>query len=264
MRIVVVGVGRWGRIHCDKVVKADWSTLAAVVDPDESRARKVGQDFDAPYWTSWSGEIKADLMILATPWQRVAQLVKEACGQGLPFLAEKPVTVVLDEWRHLATAREKAGVFGAVGYQMRFHPRLHELNGARTLTVVREESGFDDLWRLVCDCGVHDLDLALFLGGAVDSVEAVQLTDRCLEVQAVSANGCKVTWIWRLGDKLTRTITGDSTSIDLVAPSGDLMASQWQAVGKALSGHTSSVATLDDVGEVTKVLQAIKARVQIA
>ena len=233
MRIVVVGVGRWGRIHCEKVAKSNWSTLVAVVDIDIARARAAGEDFGVHYSTSWSDELQADLVILAAPGQRIADLVAVACAKGISFLAEKPVTVGIDEWRHLAALRERADVLGAVGYQMRFHPRLHELKGTRSLTIAREESGFDDVWSLVCDCGVHDLDLALFIAGPLQRVNEVKLTDTRLEVEAVSVHGGKLRWCWSLGDKLVRTITGDShCSIDLRAPSGDLISSQWRPLVK--------------------------------
>ena len=264
MRIVVAGVGRWGRIHCEKVLMAEWSTLVGVLDLDETRARKAGGDFSTAFSTSWDHQMQADFVILAAPWERVAELVEHVCGRGLSFLAEKPVTVSLNESQHLASLQKSAGVLGAVGYQMRFHPRIPKLIGTQRVTVIREEPAFEDLWQLVCDCGVHDIDLALFILGPLASVTDVKLTSRRLEVEAVSVSGGTVKWSWRLGPILTRMIMGDDASIDLLEPCEALVARQWDAVGETLKGGTSNLAGLDDVGAVAKVLQSIKVQVQVA
>mgnify|MGYP001269218819 CR=1 FL=1 len=92
MQVVVAGTGRWGQIHCEKVQRSTWATLAGVVDSNAVNAQRAAQVFEVPVFSSIAACREADFIIIATPWRAVAGLVEQACSLGLSFLAEKPVS----------------------------------------------------------------------------------------------------------------------------------------------------------------------------
>jgi predicted dehydrogenase len=264
MHVVVAGAGRWGRIHCEKVRACNWATLNGVIEPNVERAAMVAHTFGVPTYPSIETCSGADFLIIASPWRDVARLVEQASARKLPFLAEKPVAVTSDVMRRLECFRATANIIGCVGYQLRFHPALNHFELGDTLKVVREECSFDSLWTLICDCGVHDIDLALRLTGGVVRLENVSVSDYSVDVWATSRLGVDIHWHWRIGSEVTRSLVSGDSNIDFTKTSEDLLSHQWEGVRQQLEGAQSMVATLDDATSVAGVLDMVRAYASIA
>lgn len=258
MDIVVAGAGRWGRIHCEKVLACNWATLAGVIDPNIETAAWAARKYGVSTYPSIQACTEADFVIIASPWREVAALVEQACERKLSFLAEKPVAISDHAIHRLEQCRARANVTGCVGYQLRFHPELPSFKLSNTLNVVRQERSFDSLWALICDCGVHDIDLALNLTGGGIEVTDVSVGQCSVDVWASSRSGVEIHWHWRIGTQITRSFQSGASEIDFTKTSEDLLSHQWEAVRMQLDGVPSPIATLDDAGDVAAVLDAVR------
>ena len=264
MQVVVAGTGRWGQIHCEKVQTSAWATLAGVVDPNAAHAQRAADMFNVPVFESIAKCSEAEFVIIATPWREVAGLVEQSCSLGLSFLAEKPVSISSDALHHLQQLTMRSKVVGCVGYQLRFHPRLEHFDVSDSLCITREERTFDSLWAMVCDCGVHDIDLAIRLAGEVSRLTEVRLEGTRVNVSAVTVRGVDVHWQWRMGTQVIRSLESGAQTIDFTQASEDLLSNQWAGVHMRCEKRPSAVAGLSDAYAVASVLDALRSRGQIA
>ena len=264
MQVVVAGAGRWGQIHCEKVRASRWATLAGVVDPDRGNAQYAAGKYDVRAFPSLEECHDVDFLIIASPLNEVASLVEQACQRGVSFLAEKPVAVSSDAIKRLEQLRADANVVACVGYQLRFHPELKTFTVGGLLKIVREECSFESLWALICDGGVHDIDLGIRLAGGFSRLTEVVVRSSSVDVYADSLNGTQLHWQWRIGANLTRRVQSGTGEIDFTRASEDLVSHQWAGVRQRLRGFPSSVATLNDARSVSAVLDALRTYVEIA
>lgn len=264
MQVVVAGTGRWGRIHCEKVQASTWASLVGVVDPNTVNAQLAAETFDVPVFSSIEHCSTAEFIIIATPWRDVAGLVEQSCGLGLSFLAEKPVSVSSDTIHRLKHLKTRANVVDCVGYQLRFHPSLENFDVSDELRIIREERTFDSLWAMICDCGVHDIDLAIRLAGEVSRLTQVDVEDTHVDVHAITRRGVRIHWRWQMGSKVTRLVESSARTVDLTQASEDLLSKQWDDVQRRCEEIPSIVAGFGDAYSVALVLDALRARAHIA
>jgi predicted dehydrogenase len=186
--LVVVGLGRIGRLHAENLAgRVPSALLAGVVDPVEPLARAVG----GRHRVAWSGSPEAmledpavDGVVIAAPTGLHPELVGLAASAGKHALCEKPLGFDAGEARCAVDAACAAGVALQVGFQRRFDPGWTALKGA----LERGELGSLHLLRcshrdarppgaglgdLFADMAVHDLDAARWLGGEVGDVLAL-------------------------------------------------------------------------------------------
>jgi myo-inositol 2-dehydrogenase/D-chiro-inositol 1-dehydrogenase len=188
--LVVVGLGRIGRLHADNLAGAVRSAeLAGVVDAVAAVARSVGERHGVPWTTSLErplGDPNVDAIVVAAPTGLHAELVERAAVAGKHVLCEKPLGFDVEAGRRAVAACREAGVALQVGFQRRFDPGWRALKDALAagqlgeLQVlrcshrdVREPQATGALGDVFVDVGVHDLDAALWLGGEVSELFAV-------------------------------------------------------------------------------------------
>jgi predicted dehydrogenase len=185
-RIVVVGLGRIGRLHAgnlaERVVHAE---LMAVVDALEPRARSVGELYGVPWFASLEPALEnADGVVVAAPTGLHADLVERCAAAAKHAFCEKPLGLHPDDARRAVAAARDAGVRLQVGYQRRFDPDWLALKGAlddRELGALRllrcshrnAHPPDEPLGDVFVDVAVHDLDAARWLGGEVAEVFAL-------------------------------------------------------------------------------------------
>ena len=115
---------------------------------------------------------RADVVIVATPTGAHAATVACALAAGRHVLVEKPLCATAAEAKSLAALAARSGALLFVGRSERFNPAIRAL--AR---LVRDETVLAiDLWRVgpsrpteggvLVNLGVHDFDLAAYLGQA--------------------------------------------------------------------------------------------------
>jgi myo-inositol 2-dehydrogenase/D-chiro-inositol 1-dehydrogenase len=183
-RVVVVGLGRIGRLHAANLAgRVPSASLAGVVDSVEPMALGVAQRHGVPSSTSLEEllrDVDPDGVVIAAPTALHAELVERTATAGFHVFCEKPLGFDPAAARRAVDAVEAAGVELQVGFQRRFDAdwvaaraalcsgelgELALLRGSHRNT--REPRASAELGDLFDDLASHDLDGARWLAGEV-------------------------------------------------------------------------------------------------
>lgn len=179
VRIGVVGVGNFGRLHAEVLAALPGARLAAVCDSDTQQMRQVSRALGGvAAFDSFEACLRGadlDAVVLATPEDQHARQAVAAMERGWDVLVEKPLALSVGEARAVQDAARRTGRVAMVGTILRFslpHRQLAEavLAGhlGRVLHVrsVRYVShdwfariGVHTAFRAT----IHDVDLVLWL-----------------------------------------------------------------------------------------------------
>jgi myo-inositol 2-dehydrogenase/D-chiro-inositol 1-dehydrogenase len=191
MGVAVLGAGRMGQTHIGTLAAMPTVRVVVVADPDP-RAAENGRAV-AQAERAISDPIEAihdpavEAVVIVTPTSTHARLIEEAVKAGKAVWSEKPIALDLAETERVVELVERTGVPVQLGFMRRFDPgylrakeriesgALGRLETFRALSrdtyppsveFLRTSGG------LFLDMAVHDLDLARFLVGEVEEVEA--------------------------------------------------------------------------------------------
>ena len=161
-------------------------TLAAVVDPDVSRADSIAREYGARAFGSVEqfiaarGEVHA--ASIAVPTAQHVEVASALMAAGIDILIEKPLAASLAEADDLMRSAQRLGRICQVGHLERFNPAVRA-----TLPLVTHPMFFE-VHRLsvftprsldvdvVLDLMIHDLDIVLsFVDSPVKEIRAVGL-----------------------------------------------------------------------------------------
>lgn len=238
---------------------------------------------------------RSDVIVIATPIESHGCLVASALAAGRHVLVEKPLCATSAEAWAAVTASQSGGQL-FVGHSERFNPVVRAL--AR---LVRSEDVFAiDLRRVgpsrpsrhgvLLNLGVHDLDLAAYLGGAValraaagarhgetgseDLAHVVLATasgalahlyvDRTIVVKQRRITLTTRRWRYEgdlLAHRLVRVNLSDSTRVDVSLTSDEPLAAQAIALADALDGQgVREIATGADGASAVALAEEAAAR----
>ncbi len=205
IRTAVIGVGRQGRWHAEKLVALEKSNLIAVADIDGERCRAVASDLDVDAVGDFHDLIgEVDAVSIATPTPTHFDIASTFLRNGIHVLVEKPVTATVDEVRDLVELADGKNVILQVGHLERFNPALMAL-----APYVREPQ-FIESHRIapykprgldvsvVLDLMIHDIDLVhSFVRSPVSIVDATGRSIMSDNIDIANArlkfeNGCVV------------------------------------------------------------------------
>lgn len=182
-RLLLVGAGRWGKIFLRNLQANARARVTGIVTsqsrealPTLSDECTLFADFSKAMETHWDG------VILATPPETHAPLLRECLYAHVPTLVEKPLTLDLAEAEELAELAHRMNTPVLVDHVLLFHPgyewlKLHFSGSLSAVTGIHSEGtnhgpyrkGYSPLW----DYGAHDLSLVLdLLGAEPERVEA--------------------------------------------------------------------------------------------
>ena len=122
MRMGIVGVGRIGALHAETLQTLAEVEELTIVDVDTARARQVATTLGV----SWAEDAEAllhdgvDGLIIATPTDTHAALIRAAAKAGIAIFCEKPVATDVAGTRDVVRQVEKSGAQVQVGFQRRF------------------------------------------------------------------------------------------------------------------------------------------------
>ncbi len=125
--------------HLPAIAAEEQFDLLALCDRDRSRLEKAHRLYPAPMLSASPEEILdspgIQAVIIATPPDSHAEIIRLAVTRGKHVLVEKPLACNTMECRDILMAAASAGVCLRVGHEKRFHPslrRVHDLiqNGA--------------------------------------------------------------------------------------------------------------------------------------
>ena len=161
VRIGLLGLGRWGRIHRRTLEALDGVELVAA----------SGRDLDAVLAE------RPDGVVIATPPDAHLAAAERALGHGCAVLVEKPLCTSVDQARRFLA--RSAGGLVRVGHVHLHHAGFAALRSAldgRAIRSVRSTGGALGPFRVdtrpLWDWGPHDVGLAMALVGALNLMEA--------------------------------------------------------------------------------------------
>jgi predicted dehydrogenase len=203
LRAAVVGVGYLGHFHAQKYREHPGVDLVAVVDVDAERARAVGEELGARWFTdhhALAGLV--DCASVATPTAAHHHIARDLLMRGIDVLVEKPITSTVAEGRDLLEVAARGRRVLQVGHLERFNPAM------RAVAEYIDNPRFIECQRLgtfgprgtdvdvILDLMIHDLDLVLsMVHSPVRSVDAigVPVMTSAIDIADVRlrfANGC--------------------------------------------------------------------------
>lgn len=121
MRIAVLGVGRLGASHATTLAALPGVTQLTVYDADPARAKDVAAPLKAKAVASIDDAFKdVDAMVIVTPTDTHAPLIKRAIDAGLPTFCEKPIAIGIPETRDIVEHVKRKNGRLQIGFQRRF------------------------------------------------------------------------------------------------------------------------------------------------
>lgn len=199
----VVGVGRQGHRHAQKLAALESSRLVGVVDIDERRAREIGDELRVSAASDYRDLIgAAAAVVIATPTSTHFGIARELLEAGIHVLVEKPMTVGMDEAHTLVETADERGLVLQVGHLERFNPvvialadRIRQPQFIESIRVAPyKDRGLDV--SVVLDLMIHDIDLIHTFVKAptvhVDAVGRPVFTDHIdiANARITFGNGC--------------------------------------------------------------------------
>ncbi len=203
LRIGVIGIGAIGQNHVKALASLPEVTLAAVYDPDPTRAAAAA----AAYGTHAAASMEelatlTDAVTVAAPTAAHYETGKFLLERGKHVLIEKPLTDNAEEaWALVALAKE-SNLILQVGHVERFNPVISVLEERLTSPRFIEAHRLSPFPNRSMDIGVvldlmiHDIEIILHLVKspliAVDAVGIPVLTKRedIANARLKFANGC--------------------------------------------------------------------------
>lgn len=192
MKVAVIGAGHMGRHHARVYAQLDGCTLAAVIDKDIDRARKVAGEHGAAAFTRVAdAPTELHAVSVAVPTVFHAEVAIPLMERGIAVLVEKPLAPDTAAARQLVDAAHRTGVVLQVGHSERFNPvvqamlrmgvtpRFIETQRVSPFTFRSADIG------VVFDMMIHDIDIVLHLvklrDYTIDAV-GVAVLGRCEDV----------------------------------------------------------------------------------
>ncbi len=122
-RLCIVGCGRVAEHHLRGCLASGTAEVVALVDPVESRARELAQNYGlrpliSPDLNKVLGSV--DGAIIAAPNHLHSDLVLTCLRARVPVLVEKPLATSVAEGEAICRASQEQGTIVAVGYVSRF------------------------------------------------------------------------------------------------------------------------------------------------
>ncbi|MGH8620922.1 MAG: Gfo/Idh/MocA family protein, partial [Burkholderiales bacterium] len=177
LRAAVIGVGRLGRHHAAKYAEHPDVDLVAVADVSEPSAREVAARFGCRALRDFREALPGvDLVSVAVPTERHAEVVRACLEAGVHVLVEKPITRTVEEADALIALAAARGLHFAVGHIERYNPAFMATRKALARPLFIESERLAEFQPRVTDIDVildlmiHDIDLALSLAHAEISV----------------------------------------------------------------------------------------------
>jgi myo-inositol 2-dehydrogenase/D-chiro-inositol 1-dehydrogenase len=182
MRIGLIGVGRIGALHAQTLQSLAQVDELTVVDTDAGRARQAAAELGVA-WGQDVGDLLAggvDGVVIATPSDTHAPLIRAAAEAGVAVFCEKPVAADVAETKEVVQLVEKSNARVQIGFQRRFDAgflsareqmqakKLGWLHTIRAGTMdpspppaafIRSSGG------IFRDCSVHDIDAVRWVSG---------------------------------------------------------------------------------------------------
>jgi len=195
LRVGVIGVGRFGRLHIRVFNQIKECVVTAIADVDVSLLEQVKNDFNINKGYKNSLDLirdpEIDVISIVSNEDTHGPLAMEAIKQGKHVFIEKPIATKYCEAVVIERLAKEHNVVVMVGNISRFSQpyasikRAIERGAIGHVGMIRAKRNFSKAWfehfgkrvHPVYESGIHDLDLILWYAN-----------DRCISVSAVERN----------------------------------------------------------------------------
>lgn len=168
LRLAVIGAGRLGGLHAQKLAASKHAELLAVVDPLPAARNRVAAECRTRALADHGPLVgQLDAAVIAAPTRLHHKLALDLLRRGVHLLVEKPLCRTAAEADELVEAARRHGAVLQVGHVERFNPAftaaLPQIAGPKYIEAVRAGSftfRSTDIG-VVLDLMIHDLDLVL-------------------------------------------------------------------------------------------------------
>jgi myo-inositol 2-dehydrogenase / D-chiro-inositol 1-dehydrogenase len=189
--VAFLGVGRMGETHLRNLAGLSGVRVVAVADPNGEAAERgkvlANAEIaltDIETAVTYPG---VDAVVIVTPTETHARLIEIAVQAGKSVFSEKPIALDLAETSRVVRLTQEKGASVQIGFMRRFDPGYArakariiegELGKIETFRALSRDTYPPSLnfilssGGLFLDMSVHDLDLARFLVGEVEEVQA--------------------------------------------------------------------------------------------
>jgi predicted dehydrogenase len=201
--VAVVGAGRLGGFHAQKLARHDAVELVAVADPVAAARERIATECGTQSVADYRQLVgRIDAAVIAAPTPLHHSIARDLLDRGVHLLVEKPLTVSAAEADDLVRIARRKGLVLQVGHVERFNPALTAaaelLREPRYLEAVRSGTfTFRSMdVGVVLDLMIHDIDLVLSLVRSpvcrIDAVGTPVLTSHedTATARIEFANGC--------------------------------------------------------------------------
>ncbi len=193
LRVGVIGVGRFGRLHLNVLRQLPGCEVAAIADIDHKVLAEVSEKFGIPRTYAVASEMidadDLDAIDIVSDEASHGGYVLACLGAGKHVFVEKPLATSYEEARRIHDAAKHSERIVVVGNISRFSQPYVSLKRALlsgrlgTLGIIRTKRDFSKFWfeyfgkrvHTVYESGIHDVDLILWYAeGPCVRVHAVE------------------------------------------------------------------------------------------
>lgn len=182
IKIGLIGLGKMGQNHLRVLSLLKSVELVFVYDLNTNLAVKLGETYSAKTHANLEHLLpQADAVVICTPTVTHGDYIRQSAGYVKNIFVEKPMAGSLEEAQALYTFAQEKNIRIQVGFIERFNPAVQQLKSVldgsakvisidftRTNKLSARITDVD----VVTDLMIHDIDLALYLNGPVQSVSA--------------------------------------------------------------------------------------------
>lgn len=203
IRTAVVGAGKMGQIHSKVLSKLPQSSLVAIVDVQEEKAKKLAKDFKCEYFTSPESLIgKVDAVTISAPTKSHLALAEVLIRNKIAVLIEKPLAASSQEGQRIVDLAAQYDVVVGVGHSERCNPVVQAMKRLQIEPkYIQAERISPYSFRstdigVVLDVMIHDIDIILALAQSpvkkVDGfgVNVIADTEDICNARIFFENGC--------------------------------------------------------------------------
>jgi len=182
LKIGLIGLGKMGQNHLRVLSLLKSVELVFVYDLNNATAERLGETYGVATHVDLEALLpQVDAVVICSPTSTHAEYVRKAAAHVKNIFVEKPMAESLQEARALSAFALENGLTLQVGFIERFNPAVQQLKTVLDKSAHVVSIDFTRTNKLsaritdvdvVTDLMIHDIDLALYLNGPVQSVTA--------------------------------------------------------------------------------------------
>lgn len=168
IKIGVIGIGRIGSRHLEKLLEIDYFKVVGCYDADNKKLLRIGEDYDIACFNDVDELIQqCDAVDILTSADSHFYYAEKAIRYGKHVFLDKPISNNLEEAKRLAELVREAGIKFQVGHIERFNPAFLALKNLEVQPMFIEAhrlSSFDASKTsdsIIYDVMIHDIDITL-------------------------------------------------------------------------------------------------------